>query len=74
MDRAWDGAWHIPSAHGVSQGNVFTIIMMGEELTGPQVVAEAEAGGEDTPVGGRMLVWGRMAVDGGGREGGAWFA
>lgn len=32
----------------------------GEEHTGPQVVAEAEAGGEDTPLGGRMLVWGHM--------------
>lgn len=48
--------------------------MMGEEFTGPQVVAEADAGGEDTPVGGGMLVQERMAVDWGGREGGAWFA
>lgn len=44
----------------------------GEEHTGPQVVAEAEAGGEDTPLGGRML--GAHAVDWGGRGGGAWFA
>lgn len=32
----------------------------GEKLTGPRVVAKAEAGWEDTSLGGRMLVWGHM--------------